>query len=101
MKIDEGKVSVEKGRAHFVPVGHVLHKLGLVGQSENVHVGRNVDVKDVESVSFAEVVSHSYKAGGACLGDPVVNYNQLLVEPLFLSAIVPRFQFVLLPPLEA
>lgn len=39
LKVDKGKVSMEKGWAHFVPVGHILHKLGLVRQSEKVHVG--------------------------------------------------------------
>lgn len=53
IKVDKGKVSVEKGRAHFVPVRHIFHELGLVGQSENMHVGRNVEVKDVECVGFA------------------------------------------------
>lgn len=45
-----------KGRFDCRPSSDILHEPHLVGQGQDVHIGCDVDVQDVEAVLLAEIV---------------------------------------------
>lgn len=47
-------------------------------------VSGNVDVKHMETIGFAQIISQVYEARGGCFGHAIVNHHDILIEVVFV-----------------
>jgi len=79
-EVQESHVAMIQSWFHLVPSRNVSHKLDLIGQREDMHIGSHIDVQHVEFVRLAEIVCNVDKTGGSCLWNAVVQHHQVLLE---------------------
>lgn len=65
-------------RFDFRPPGDVVHQSHLVGQRQDVHVGGDIQVENMEVVLLAQIIGQVHKTSGSSFGDTIVNNHQVV-----------------------
>lgn len=70
---------IESG-LNLCPSRDVSRKLHLIAQRKHMIVTRYIDMKHVEVVKLAEIIGEINEARGSCLGNAIVNNDNVLIK---------------------